>query len=154
MTRDIIFKQSADLESLHLMHSQYSRFFMHELHEHPIRMENLLSFSMEFPTFKATHPQFSPERFLGVLDLPSVQSVRLTNYPRCVDTVLKTLVLRSHSSLKRLEFSSTFDNLASGDLTSILMLTPAAHLSRNFTVLCEPLRPHNKQHSAHLCSVA
>ena len=107
---------------LMLMHSQYSCFFVHGLHEHPtIRMENLLS--MEFPPL-ATHPQFSLEHFLDVLDLPSVQGVRLTNYPGRVDTVLKTLVLRSHSSLKRLEFSSAFVNFASADLTSVLKLTP------------------------------
>ncbi len=92
MSRDIVSKQSAALKHLDLrVHGAGAHLSSLELS--PIRMKNVTSFSMEFPSVFVSG-LFSPiytEDFLSKLTLPSVEDIRLTNCCGCIDLVLKTI---------------------------------------------------------------
>ena len=114
MSRDIVSKQSAALKHLHLyVHGKGAHLSSLELP--PIRMENVTSFSMEFPSFiSGLSPPISTEDFLSRLTMPSVEDIRLTNYCGRIDLALRPLVTHSqcHASLKKLAISLGGDQLA------------------------------------------
>lgn len=68
-----------------------------------------------------------PKKFLDCLTLPCVEHIRIQNYRGEAGEgllALKSLIIRSHASLRRLEFSSHSNELPPDLLISILQLSP------------------------------
>ncbi|KAF9482405.1 hypothetical protein BDN70DRAFT_919182 [Pholiota conissans] len=130
--RDTVLASSPSLEDIHF--NCRSLFFPRLWTVLPsTRLEKLSRFSMEFRP-SLSDVERPPERFFDGLTLPALEELRLINfYDVQVERTIKHLILRSHTSLRKLELSCPSESLLPGTLTAILGYMP--HLTHLITTL-------------------